>query len=329
MSIGKKIGHRAEAAKGSAMKPSAGSPGTGGCGPEAAVTRPRATSSNTARISKTPSSADPAMTSEKLNAVAVLTGPSLSVPRRVGIKRRQRCLAQTALPSGVADKGRNVPRLGAQRHPGDASRSFGGGHLGRGDCAVIIADLDELTQIMPGHAMPPAADSQHGPGSELLGGTEGRLTLFSCHLPGRVHRQGDRRGLAAWRWWVCACGLRGCRPGAGGFRRRAALAQGWKLRSSVPRTRLTVQWQGHGRRKIAGRCCPCLRRLRVAALVIPIQISIRCDLRSVPAPAGAGTTDTGKTASIPAFTLHWKPITSNFFPEITVYYRHGELGFPD
>jgi hypothetical protein len=39
----------------------------------------------------------------------------------------------------------DVPRLGAQRHPGGTSRSFGGGHLGRGDCAVIIADLDALT----------------------------------------------------------------------------------------------------------------------------------------------------------------------------------------
>jgi len=54
---------------------------------------------------------------------------------------------------------RDVPRLGAQRHPGGASRSFGGDHLGRGDRAVIIADLDALTQIMLSHAMPPAADS--------------------------------------------------------------------------------------------------------------------------------------------------------------------------
>jgi hypothetical protein len=53
----------------------------------------------------------------------------------------------------------DVPRLGAQRYPGGAARSFGGGHLGRGDCVVIIADLDALTQIMPSHAMPPAADS--------------------------------------------------------------------------------------------------------------------------------------------------------------------------
>jgi hypothetical protein len=60
---------------------------------------------------------------------------------------------------------------------------------------------------------------------------------------------------------------------------------------------------------------------------MPIQISIRCDLGSVPAPAGAGTTDTGKSASMPASTLRWKPVTSNFFPEITVNYRHGELGF--
>jgi hypothetical protein len=32
---------------------------------------------------------------------------------------------------------------------------------------------------MPGHTMPPAADSQYGPGRALLAGTHGRLTLFS------------------------------------------------------------------------------------------------------------------------------------------------------
>jgi hypothetical protein len=42
-----------------------------------------------------------------------------------------------------------------------------------------VADLDALTQIMPGHAMPPAADSWHGLGRELPGGIHGRLTLFS------------------------------------------------------------------------------------------------------------------------------------------------------
>jgi hypothetical protein len=46
MSIGKKIAHRAEAVKGSAMKTVGRLTGTGGCGPEAAVTRPRAASSN-------------------------------------------------------------------------------------------------------------------------------------------------------------------------------------------------------------------------------------------------------------------------------------------
>ena len=32
---------------------------------------------------------------------------------------------------------------------------------------------------------------------------------------------------------------------------------------------------------------------------------------------------------MPASTLRWKPITSNFFPENKVNYCHGKLGFPD
>src|SRR6266436_3123307 len=44
---------------------------------------------------------------------------------------------------------------------------------------------------------------------------------------------------------------------------------------------------------------------------------------------GTGTTDTGKSASMPASTLRWKPITSNSFPENKVNYCNGELGFPD
>jgi hypothetical protein len=86
---------------------------------------------------------------------------------------------QHSIDQARAASWRDVPWLGAQRHPGGASRSFRGGHLGRGDRAVIVADLDALTQIMPGHAMPPAADSWHGFGRELPGGTHGRLTLFS------------------------------------------------------------------------------------------------------------------------------------------------------
>ena len=49
----------------------------------------------------------------------------------------------------------DVPRLGVQRHPGSASRTCGGGHVGGGHCAVILTDLDALTQIMLGHAIPP------------------------------------------------------------------------------------------------------------------------------------------------------------------------------
>src|SRR5580658_4497727 len=77
---------------------------------------------------------------------------------------------QHSIDQARAAPWRDVPRLGVQRHPGGASRSFGGGHLGRGDRAVIIADLDVLTQIRPRHAMPPAANSRNGPGRELPGG---------------------------------------------------------------------------------------------------------------------------------------------------------------
>jgi hypothetical protein len=34
----------------------------------------------------------------------------------------------------------------------------------------MIADLDPLMQLRPGHAMPPAADAWNRPGRELLGG---------------------------------------------------------------------------------------------------------------------------------------------------------------
>ena len=85
-----------------------------------------------------------------------------------------------------------MPRLGVQRHPGGASRSFGGGHLGRGDRAVIIADLDALTQIMPRHAMPPAADSWNGSGRELLGGYSWAARPF--YEWRRRGRGGGRRG---------------------------------------------------------------------------------------------------------------------------------------
>ena len=48
------------------------------------------------------------------------------------------------------------PASGAQRHPGGSAGFFGDDHLGGGDSAAIVADLDVLMQMMmPGHGMPP------------------------------------------------------------------------------------------------------------------------------------------------------------------------------
>jgi hypothetical protein len=52
----------------------------------------------------------------------------------------------------------DVAGLGLQRHPGGAAGYFRGDHFGRGDCAVIVADLEALTQIVLGHVVPPTAD---------------------------------------------------------------------------------------------------------------------------------------------------------------------------
>ncbi len=90
----------------------------------------------------------------------------------------------------------DVPGLGAQRHPGGSARSFGDDHLGGGDGAAIVADLEVLMPLMPGHVMPPvmvqdpdAAGSRPGvrigepvpPGAPAGGGDAGRRSDCTAH----------------------------------------------------------------------------------------------------------------------------------------------------
>ena len=57
--------------------------------------------------------------------------------------------------AGSAAAWSDVPGLGAQRHPGGSARFFEDDHLGSGDGAAIVGDLEVLMQVMLGHEMPP------------------------------------------------------------------------------------------------------------------------------------------------------------------------------
>ena len=81
----------------------------------------------------------------------------------------------------------DVPGLGAQRHPGGPARFCGDDHLGGGDGAAIVADLDVLMQVM----IRPWDASRHGSRSRC-----GRAAVRRAHRGAGPARCAGRGGGA-------------------------------------------------------------------------------------------------------------------------------------
>jgi hypothetical protein len=93
--------------------------------------------------------------------------------------------------------------------PGGSARFSGGDHLGCGDGAAIVAGLDVLMAMMPGHA------SRHGSRSRCYG----LAVRHAYQRAGPARCAGDSGSPPAHRCWP---GPRGWRPGAASWPRPAA-----------------------------------------------------------------------------------------------------------